>query len=73
MKEKELVKLIEVEGLVNAQIIESKLKHFNIPCMLKYDSATHLYGITLDGLGKVQVIVPKEFLKQAQEVLGDDQ
>lgn len=72
MKPKDLVKLTEVEGLINAQIIESKLKHFNIPCMLKYDSAAHLYGITLDGLGKVAVIVPREFLDRAKEIIEEE-
>ena len=69
---RELVKLIEVEGMIHARIIESKLKHFKIPCMLKYDSATNLYGITLNGLGKVEIIVPKKYLIQAQNLIKEE-
>ena len=67
MKEKELIVL---DGLLEAEIIKSKLESFDIPCFLKFDSATRLYGITIDGLGKVKVIVPEELYDQAREIIA---
>lgn len=65
----DLVELIEVEGMMEAEILQSKLQTFEIPSMLKYESMGRLCGITMDGLGKVKVMVPSAFIEQAREVL----
>jgi len=68
--EKELKTLIVVEGLMEAEIIKTKLECFEIPCMLKFESAGRLMGITMDGLGEVKVMVPADYYDTALETLN---
>lgn len=58
-----------VEGMVEAEIIKSELESFDIPCVLKFESAGRLFGITMNGLGKVRVMVHPEHLERARELL----
>ncbi|MCP5046633.1 MAG: DUF2007 domain-containing protein [bacterium] len=67
-----LVELIALDGMMEADIIKSKLDSFEIPCMLRFESAGRLHGITLNGLGKVQVMVPPEFLEKAGEIIDTE-
>jgi hypothetical protein len=70
--EKELTKVVQlimVEGMMEAQIIKSKLDSFQIPCMLKFEAVGRVLGITTDGLGQVQVMVPPEYLEKASEII----
>jgi hypothetical protein len=74
--ETELIELMVVDGLMEAEIIKSKLENFEIPCMLKFEAVGRLLGITSDGLGKVQVMIPPDYLEKAKEILDtetDDQ
>jgi hypothetical protein len=74
--ENELSELMVVDGLMEAEIIKSKLENFGIPCMLKFEAVGRLLGITSDGLGKVQVMVPPGCAEKAKEILDtetDDQ
>ncbi|MGD2087394.1 MAG: DUF2007 domain-containing protein [Candidatus Aminicenantes bacterium] len=74
--ETQLTELMVVDGLMVAEIIKSKLENFEIPCMLKFEAVGRLLGITSDGLGKVQVMVPPDYLEKAKEILNtetDDQ
>ena len=74
--ETELIALMVVDGLMEAEIIKSKLDNFEIPCMLKFEAVGRLLGITSDGLGKVQIMIPPGYLEKAQEILNtetDDQ
>jgi hypothetical protein len=64
-----IVQLIMVEGMMEAQIIKSKLDSFEIPCMLKFEAVGRVLGITTDGLGQVQVMVPPEYLEKAREII----
>ena len=74
--EAELNELMVVDGLMEAEIVKSKLEHFEIPCLLKFEAVGRLLGITSDGLGKVQVMIPPRYLERAKEILdktSDDQ
>jgi hypothetical protein len=71
MSESELKELIEVEGMMEAEIIKSKLESFRIRSLLKFESAGRIYGITMDGLGKVKVMVTAEQWEAARNVLSD--
>ena len=74
--ETELIALMVVDGLMEAEIIKSKLDNFEIPCMLKFEAVGRLLGITSDGLGKVQIMIPPSYLEKAKEILDaetDDQ
>jgi hypothetical protein len=70
--ETELIELVVTDGLMEAEIIKSKLENFEIPCMLKFEAVGRLLGITSDGLGKVQVMVPPDYLEKAKEILDTE-
>lgn len=60
-----------MEGSMEAEIIKSKLESFAIPVLLKFESAGHIFGITMNGLGKVRVMVPEAFLSEARKILAE--
>lgn len=70
--ENDLKELVVTEGLMEAEIIKSKLESFDIPCMLKFESAGRLLGITMDGLGEVQVMVSPENYDKALEIMNTE-
>ena len=69
MMEMDLEELLTVEGTMEAEIVKSKLENFNIPVLLKFESAGHIFGITMNGLGKVKIMVPRSLLQEAREIL----
>ncbi len=70
--EKDLKKLIVVEGMVEAEIIKSKLDSYGIPCLLQFESAGRLYGITMDGLGQVKIMVNIQDYQKALDILNQE-
>jgi len=71
MPDTELRELMAVEGGMEAEIIKSKLESCQIPVLLQYETAGRIFGITMDGLGKVKIMVPESFLEEAKKVLAD--
>ena len=65
----DLKELIEVDGMMEAEIIKAKLESEGIPAILRFESAGRLFGITMDGLGKVKIFVPDEFYSQAKSLI----
>jgi len=55
---------------MEAQIIKGRLESEGMPVLLSYESAGLVYGITVDGLGEVKIMVPKRLEKEAKEILG---
>lgn len=70
-KEPALVCVRTCQGLDVAHIYKSKLAAMDIPVLLKYESAGPVFGITVDGLGKVRVMVPQEHADEARALLAD--
>lgn len=70
--ENELKELIVVDGLMEAEIIKSKLESFGIPSALKFESAGRLMGITMNGLGKVQVMITPDDYDKALEIINSE-
>lgn len=66
-----LGELMAVEGSLEAEIIKSKLESYGIPVLLQYEAAGRIFGITMNGLGKVRIMVPQELLAEARTVLAD--
>lgn len=64
--------VMEVEGAAEGEIIKSRLNSFGIPCLLKFESAGRLFGITMDGLGKIKIMVNPQDYDRALEVLDQD-
>lgn len=67
--EKDLKELIVVEGMVQTEIIRSKLKSYGIPCLVYSETAGRLFGVTLDGLGKARIMVRKEDYQKALSLI----
>ncbi len=59
-------------GLLTAEVIKAKLEANDIPVLLQYESVGPIYGITVDGLGEVRVMVPAELAPLAREVLAEE-
>ena len=70
-EEPNLVRVRTCQGLDLAQIYKSKLEAAEIPVLLRYESAGLVFGITVDGLGAVDIMVPEDYADEAKEVLRD--
>ena len=70
MSESEPLVTVRTTSYMEAQIIKGRLESEGIPVLLSYESAGLVYGITVDGLGQVKVMVPKHLAEEAEEVLG---
>ena len=57
-------------GMTHANIIEGRLETEGIPTRLKYEAVGAIYGITINGLGQVDVLVPEQWLDYARVVLS---
>jgi len=55
---------------MEAQIIKGRLESEGIPALLSYESAGLVYGLTVDGLGEVKIMVPEHMASEAKEILG---
>jgi len=74
------VELTVCGGLLEAQLLQTRLEYGGIEVLLKYETAARLFGLTLDGLGKIRVMVPQSQWDDALEILsappveaGDDE
>jgi len=54
---------------MEAQIIKGRLESEGIPVLLSYESAGLVYGLTVNGLGEVKIMVPKRLAEEAKEIL----
>ena len=55
---------------MEAQVIKGRLESEGIPVLLSYESAGLIYGLTVDGLGEVKIMVPKALAKEAKGIVG---
>jgi len=70
-QEQELICVRTCQGWDLAQIYVSKLEAAEIPVLLKYESAGLVFGLTVDGLGAVRVMVPEAYAAEAETLLTD--
>lgn len=68
----ELVTLVTVYNPVEAEIIMAKLRSAGIQVYNKHEAASTVYGITVDGLGKQEIVIRAEDLPEAQAALEAD-
>ena len=71
MPETELKELIVVEGSMEAEIIKSKLESYQIPVLLKFETVGRIFGITMNGLGKIKIMVPAQLAEKARKILAE--
>jgi len=68
----ELVVVYVSQGPLAAEVARGKLQSEGIPVMLRYPSVGRVLGLTVDGLGRVEVLVPAAHEGQAREVLAEE-
>ena len=64
------VEVLRVQGSINAEPILSALRANGIPARTKGEALGSVYGLTLDGLGEVAILVPAEHEAAARELLA---
>jgi len=72
MDEFKLVTIYRSMGMLAAEVIKSKLESAGIPAMLKYEAVGQVLGLTVDGLGLVEVQVPEEWAEDAEALIVED-
>jgi hypothetical protein len=63
------VEVLRVQGSVNAEPILAALRANGIPARTVGEALGSVYGLTLDGLGEVAVMVLEENAEQARDLL----
>jgi hypothetical protein len=70
MSAREQLVTVRTAKYMEAQIIKGRLESEGIPVLLSYESAGLVYGLTVDGLGEVKIMVPQRLAEDAKEILG---
>ena len=65
----DFVVICTAQGELVASVIKSHLESEGIPVLLEYESAGKVFAITMDGLGKVKVLVPWELAEEAKYII----
>jgi hypothetical protein len=64
-----MVSVATGQGMMQAQVLRSKLEAFGVPCVLEYESYGQVLGVTVDGLGAVYLMVPEALAEKARALL----
>ncbi len=72
MADFKLVTVYNSMGMLGAQVVKGKLESAGIPVMLKYEAAGQIFGLTVDGLGLVEVQVPEEWAEDAEALISEE-
>ncbi len=65
-------KLTEIQGRLEAELIESYLEANGVDVELIQESVGHsAFPVMVDGLGRVQIFVSKDKILEARELLND--
>ncbi|MFH1176021.1 MAG: DUF2007 domain-containing protein [Acidobacteriota bacterium] len=64
------IELLRVQGQINAEPILAALRANGIPARTIGEALGSVYGLTLDGLGEVTIVVPLEHEEAALELLA---
>jgi len=62
-----------VEGHLIAGLLKARLESEGIPVVLRYESVGRVLGLTFDGLGQVELMVPESLAARAQDLLESDE
>lgn len=63
------IELLRLQGRITAEPILAALRANGIPCRLQGEALGSVYGLTLDGLGEVAILVPAEHAAAAAALL----
>jgi len=70
-KQKKMVVVHRAPEL-EAQVIKGLLESYGIPCLLQHEAAGRVYGITVDGLGEVRVMVWEQDAEEARRLIDHE-
>lgn len=65
-----LTTVFKAANQVEAELVKGMLEVNGIPALLKYESLGPVYGLTVDGLGQVEVQVPYKYVKDAGSLIN---
>ncbi len=68
MEQSELVVVYTTNGALRAEIIKGKLESAGIPAIIRAESQ-NVIPMTVDGIGKAEVLVPRAREQEARAVL----
>ena len=66
-----LVVVYVSQGPLAAEVAKGKLEAAGIPALLRYEAIGRVLGLTVNGLGKVEVLVNAEREAEARELLQE--
>jgi len=69
---RDLVTVYVAQGQLRAAVIRSALESAGIPVMLRYEALGTILPITIDGIGRVNVMVPAEWEHDARDLLNTE-
>ena len=67
-----MVEVYTSQGHMRANAARLKLEAAGIPAILSYESAGLVFGLTVDGIGVVRVLVPQERGGEALDILAEE-
>jgi len=67
-----MVEVYTSQGHMRANAAKLKLEAAGIPAILSYESAGRIFGLTVDGIGEVRVLVPQERADEAMVILAEE-
>jgi hypothetical protein len=59
-------------GQLEAYVVKGRLESEGIPVLLRYESVGPTIGLSVGGLGEVQVLVPAPMVEQARDILTEE-
>ena len=69
----ELVTVYTAQGHMRASVIKSKLEAAGIPAILSYEALSRIYGLTVNGIGQVRVLVRPHDEAEARQLLEEQE
>jgi hypothetical protein len=61
----------KTNGITDAEILKNMLESFCIPARVSYEAVGKIYGLTVDGMGVVGLLVPEDRAREAQGILAE--
>ncbi len=68
-KQTGLVTVYVAQGILRAMVVRGALETAGIPVILSYESIGPVIGLTVNGIGRVEVRVPLEWEAEARDLL----
>jgi len=65
----DFVVICTTQGEPAASVVKAHLESEGIPVLLKWESAGRVYGLTVNGLGQVSILVPQELADEARLII----